>query len=56
MHVKKATILLSVILIILLLGTTVLVAGPVHKEALPPLYLANISAAASVAAVDARRL
>ena len=52
MHAKKATILLSVILIILLLGTTVLVAGPVHQEALPPLYLANISAAESVAAVD----
>ena len=43
MCAKKARVLSSAILIILLLGTTALAAGPVQPEAPPPLYLEGIS-------------
>ena len=43
MCAKKARVLSSAILIILLLGTTVLAAGPVQPESPPPLYLEAMS-------------
>ena len=41
MHVKRSTILSLVTVIVLLLGTTALAAGPAQQETLPTVHLAG---------------